>query len=313
MSRRLALALTLLAALTGAVGCGLGSGEDQSGDGASLRVTRDFGRELVASAEAESVREGDTVMRFLRANVDDVETAYGGRFVSSIGGLANASGGDPRDWFFWVNGVEAGVGAAEYDLSPGDVVQWDHRRWEGAMRVPAIVGAYPEPFLHGLEGKRLPVRVECAEPGGDACGTVKDRLDAAGVPATGASIGTSAGSEVIRVVVAPWRRARELASLAVIEKGPGESGVFARFGGDGGQLELLDESGDSVRTAPAGSGLVAAISFAEAKSVWVVTGVDDAGVLAAAEALDPDTLRDAFAVAVLPDGPVKLPLAGGER
>ena len=47
--------------------------------------------------------------------------------------------------------------------------------------------------------------------------------------------------------------------------------------------------------------------------MWVITGVDDAGVLAAAEALDQDVLRDAFAVAALPGGPVKLPLAGEER
>ena len=41
-----------------------------------------------------------------------------------------------RDWFFFVNGVESEVGAAEYELSPGDRVQWDYRDWDTAMRVP---------------------------------------------------------------------------------------------------------------------------------------------------------------------------------
>ena len=30
------------------------------------------------------------------------------------------------------------------------------------MRVPAVVGSFPEPFLHGSEGKRFPVRLDCA-------------------------------------------------------------------------------------------------------------------------------------------------------
>ena len=39
-------------------------------------------------------------------------------------------------------------------LHPGDVLWWDYRRWSGAaMSVPVVVGAYPEPFLHGFPGK----------------------------------------------------------------------------------------------------------------------------------------------------------------
>ena len=40
----------------------------------------------------------------------------------------------------------------------------------------------------------------------------------------------------------------------------------------------------------------------------MVTGLDDVGVQAAAAALDARSLRNAFAVAATPDGPVKLPL-----
>ena len=49
-------------------------------------------------------------------------------------------------------------------------------------------------------------------------------------------------------------------------------------------------------------------AFEDEALVLVVTGLDDAGVEAAAQALDRETLRDAFAVAVTPEGPVKLPL-----
>src|SRR5207248_2028612 len=122
-----------------------------------LRVTRDFGiRALGPPARRDSVRESDTVMRFLQAE-RRVTTRYGGGFVQSIDGLAG-SGSAQRDWFYYVNGSEASVGAADFGLSPGDVVQWDYHDWTATQHVPAIVGAYPEPFLHGQEGKRLPTR-----------------------------------------------------------------------------------------------------------------------------------------------------------
>lgn len=311
MTARLATLLCALAVALAAAGCGLGAGEAQDGDGATLRVTRDFGTQLLHGAELEAVRESDTVMRFLQEAVE-VDTGYGGRFVSAIDGLAMEQGSPPRDWFYWVNGIEAGVGAAEYELHPGDVVQWDYRRWDAAMRVPAIVGAFPEPFLHGIDGERIPVRLECADPRGTACATAKEKLGEAGIAATSSVIGTSGGSEVLRVIVAPWSEIRALNSARVLTEGPQVSGVFARFSGDG-RLELLGPDGEPVRTAPAGSGLVAAVSYAKTKAIWLVTGVDEAGTEAAAAALDAATLQDAFAVAVLPSGPEKLPLQAGEE
>ena len=77
----LACALTVLAA-----GCGLGEGDERSG-GATLRVTRDFGRVQLGSADTQTLREGGTVMRFLRSKFD-VDTRFGGGFVQEIDGIA---------------------------------------------------------------------------------------------------------------------------------------------------------------------------------------------------------------------------------
>ena len=45
-----------------------------------------------------------------------------------------------------------GTGAAEVHLHPGDVEWWDYRSWRGGgMSVPVVVGAFPEPFLHGFQ------------------------------------------------------------------------------------------------------------------------------------------------------------------
>src|ERR687896_2763245 len=179
---RCAVALLAVAAsLLG--GCGLGAGEEQDG-GAQLRVTRDFGHEVLGAVRLDTLREDQTVMRMLRSEFD-VDTRFGGRFVQAIDGLEGAGASGTSDWFFFVNGVESGTGAAEYELSPGDRVQWDHRRWDAAMRVPAIVGAFPEPFLSGLEGRRRPVRVECEDVDAAPCDDAKEALDREGVPASG--------------------------------------------------------------------------------------------------------------------------------
>jgi hypothetical protein len=301
-----------LAALLGAAlvaGCGLGAGDEREG-GAELRVTRDFGRVELGSARLETLREDQTVMRFLRSEFD-VDTRFGGRFVQAIDGLEGSGPAGGRDWFFFVNGVESETGAAEYELSPGDRVQWDHRRWDAAMRVPAIVGAFPEPFRNGLEGERRPVRVECEDVEAAPCEEAKRALDRAGVPASSSSVGAPGTEAVTRLVVSRWPRARIVRGGHTLEEGPEESGVFARFAGDGRSLELLDEDGEVARTVRPGdgTGLVAALRPRADELVWLVTALDREGLAAGVEALEEDLLRDAFAVAVTGRTVEKLPLA----
>ena len=301
------LAVLLIAASLAITGCGLGEGDERSGAGAELHVTRDFGRTELGAERLRPVTEGQTVMRLLRSSFD-VDTRFGGRFVQSIDGLSGSLGGAQLDWFYFVNGIEADVGAAEYELSPGDRVQWDRRNWQAAMRVPAIVGAFPEPFRHGLEGKKLPVRVECEEPSADPCKEVKRRLRRVGVAASGSAVGVPGAMEVIRVVVATWQEAKVAA--AELEDDPGESGVFARFAGDGRSLELLDETGRTARTVRRGdgTGIVAAIRPTDEELVWLVVALDGDGLEAAARALDERRLRNAFAVAATGSEVEKLPL-----
>jgi hypothetical protein len=145
----------LLLALCSLAGCG----EEASGEGtARLWITRDRGSDVVLTT---TVPAGISAMEALRRKAD-VETAYGGRFVQAINGIE----GDleaRRDWFWFVNGYEADLSAADYELHDGDVLWWDHRTWSGRMRQPVVVGAFPEPFLHGWAGKRRPAVVVAPE------------------------------------------------------------------------------------------------------------------------------------------------------
>jgi hypothetical protein len=299
--------LLLLAAVAALTGCGLGPGEEREGDGVTLTVTRDFGEHQLGSLQTESVREDQTVMRLLRSKFD-VQTRFGGRFVQGIDGLEWDGAQGRRDWFFYVNGVESDVGAAEYELEPGDRVQWDYRDWRATMRVPAIVGAFPQPLRSGWKGDRRPVRLECERPRGSTCERVRERLHVADVPVSSATLGAPYTETLIRVLVGRWPAVRQ--SVSQLEHGPQESGVFARFAADGRALELLDAAGEPARTVTPtdGTGLVAALFPREDQLAWVITGLDDRAVATAAGALREADLRDAFAVAVTGSSVERLPL-----
>jgi hypothetical protein len=142
--------LLLFALALALTGCG--GGRDHGT--ATVWVTRDRGATLLHD---ETVPAGLTAMQALD-RVADVKTRYGGRFVQSVDGL-EGDASRRRDWFYFVNGIEADVGAAEYRLHDGDVEWWDFRSWQTRMRQPVVVGAFPEPFVHGFDGKPRPTIV----------------------------------------------------------------------------------------------------------------------------------------------------------
>jgi hypothetical protein len=287
-------AAIMVAALAG---CGLGPGPVP--EGVHLTVTRDFGAHLLTQTGAPRVVGTETVMSLLLRN-DKVTTKYGGGFVESIDGLSGGqeTGGDPLDWFYYVNGIEAPKGAAATNVNQGDHVWWDLHDWSQTDDVPAVVGSFPEPFLNGTEGKRLPVRVECAAAQSAPCRTVIERLRALGVPAAVAAIGSGAEPDALQVVVGQWTAVHGDPSVTSIESGPRASGVYARFASNGQTLTLLGGNGNTTATLTAGAGLIAATKDVESAIVWVVTGTDEAGVQHAAQAFDTSALQDHFALAV---------------
>ena len=201
------LVVAVLATLSGAVavsGCGFGPGKASSGQ-ANLRVTRDFGAVPMVDATLDDPTESDTVVRFLDQNAD-IETSYGGNFVDSIDGYAGStSGGGEDDWFFFVNGYYSDVGGGERKVVPGDRIWWDYRYWNAAYRVPAVVGSWPEPFLHGSDGKHYDTVVECLGEDGD-CAAVVAALRVVGVePDVESAPRPAEHPDELRVLVGPWQ------------------------------------------------------------------------------------------------------------
>ena len=288
-------------------GCGVGAGDEEGT--VRLTITNDYGSETLARDELE-IRESDTVLRVLDRSAE-ITTRYSGAFVQGIDGLEGEStGGRLVDWFYSVNGVEPAVGAADFDLRKGDRVWWDRRDWTAAMRMPANVGSFPEPFVTGYEGRRYPVVVDCL---GVRANCEEVRAVLTGEGAALARDGAEADPDAPRVLVGPWERMRDDEAAAQIERGPQSSGVFADFeaAGEGWRLVGLDQAGAPALGLAAGSGLVAATRRGSGPPVWVVTGVDTQGVAEAIELLDSDDLADHYAVAAAPESdPVALPVGG---
>ena len=304
---RIPLLLAASAALSLA-GCGLGPGPGTSD--VHLTVTRDFGSVALAGETQKRVPGSETVMRLLE-RTQRVTTKYGGGFVESINGLSGSS--DRRDWFFYVNGIEATKGAAATAVHHGDRIWWDRHDWSVTDTIPAVVGSFPEPFVHGIGGRRFPTALECASDVSRACAIVARELKAIGVPVAIQIIGGGSGQDSLALVVGTWADLHDVTATDLIDRGPRTSGVYAQFVGAAGQaIELDDPKGNVVQTLRAGSGLIAAVqqpSFNE--PAWLVTGTDVAGVTAAASALTPERLRDHFALAVSGGRDTPLPVDPG--
>jgi len=314
-SPRSILRPVLATALAGAAAAAIaGCGLDTTAAGGDIRVlvTQNFGTTQQGARLMPNAPGQVNAMRLLKDNFP-VETTDDGHLVKSIGGVAGSTDDGPRTgWRYYINGLSSPKVATAQKVHDGDTLWLDRHELSASHSIRAIVGAFPEPFVHGFDGRRWPILLECVDPNGAVCNEVSDRLNDVGVLANKQVIGTGVGQETMRVFVGPWSRLRGDVVLRQLDEGPTVSGVYARFDQDGARLNLLDGGGKKVvRTLGAGTGFIFATRFAAQAPTWAITGTDDAGVMAAAKGLTQQRLSHHFAVAIAPGGrTVPAPVVG---
>jgi hypothetical protein len=140
------------------------------------------------------------------------------------------------------------------------------------------------------------------------CDLVGDSLRRSGVRSADRSLGIEVGPGSQVVVVGAWSQIKGIKGAELIAGGPAASGVYAHFAWSGGAaLALEDPAGAVVRRLRGSVGLIAATQGeSTGKAIWLVTGTDAAGVMAAARAFTAARLDGHFAVAV--DGSRVIPL-----
>jgi len=238
----------------------------------SVGVTRDFGKVLIKS-ERVKAGDGDSVMDVLE-KVADVRTEYGGGFVSSIEGLRySPAAGGGNDWFYYVNGVLAGVGAAEYRVRSGDHLWWDYHAWGKDNFVPAVVGAYPGPFARGYNGARNTTTVLYDDRLEGAARKIGGFLESQGASVTyraNLDEKTAAAAKGPAMVVCDTHKAAGTDWIRRLAVGSGTSVTFLNLQGD--SLIPLDDSGKPGNT---GEDVVAAVvatgsGMGDASPRWLV-------------------------------------------
>ncbi|MDY6796923.1 MAG: DUF4430 domain-containing protein [Actinomycetota bacterium] len=295
-----------------------------SGEGIGVRVTvsRDFGGEVLKDVSVE-VRDSSSAMQALQ-EVAVVETSYGGGFIDAVNGLVSgyeggAESGEKKDWFFYVNGQMADVGAGEYLPREGDRLVFDYHCWEYAMFTPTLVGCFPEPFVNGYreppescavvyapawEGEAQELERALGDAGAAAC--EPRELEEGWRPSEGEYaivIGT-----VSELEAAPF--------FAEANGHASRLGMYAFF--QDGDMVIVDARGDEARRLGSGAGLVEGVGprLGDGESALVVTGTDPGGLRAALGLLldgGGEGVRPILAVAALAgEGRIEVPAAREE-
>ncbi|NQT31635.1 MAG: DUF4430 domain-containing protein [Deltaproteobacteria bacterium] len=312
--RGLPLILVLLLLTAICAGCPVQSADVDKDGQASVMVvvTRDFGRELIL-AETLEIEAGTNAMEALQA-VAGVETKYGGGFVKAINGLSSQEA-NQLDWFYYINGISLSLGAKDYALRDGDVEQWDLRDWSYRSFVPAIVGAFPQPFLNRVRGEVKPTAVVYDEPFAGEAGALAAKLEEWGVTEVtlnGAETLSDGVKEQSHLIIVGGADSGLILELNELHK---KLGFFAYC--EGGKIMVLDEKGNPAGEYGAGWGLIQATQnpwspggVGSGESiVFMVTGTDENGIRSAVDTLinNSDGLRNAYAVLVNNNEIIKIP------
>jgi hypothetical protein len=292
--------------------------EEQVDADDTIRViaTQNFGQELMFD-EILEVTPDSSAMAALE-KVAEVETAYGGGFVDAINGFRSGftgSGKAKRDWFIYVNGIQSNVGALDYMMRPGDIEHWDFHDWSFRHFIPAMVGAFPEPFLHGYSGKKQPTLIVYSDNLKEAAQELKNGLaqlgvnDASLISDSKLTVSDKEASNLILLSTAD----NEL--ISELNQNWKKLGFFARF--ENGNLIALDAKGETAATYNTATGLIQATQnpwnpngIGACENVaWVVTGTDESGVRGAIDTLleHHTQLKYAFAVVIANGEIIKIP------
>ncbi len=240
------------------------------------------------------------------------------RFQTDVRSSLFGDGGDTK-LVPYLNGVQPLEEAVDLekegapDLAyPGDRLGWLVRDVSDPAAAPsAIVGLFPAPFSTRFTKKRrlIPTRLQCATVGSPACEATEKAFVDLDLRAATSNLQDTAGLNVIRVYVGPWTALRgafergRLTPALAVEQAPERNGFGFQVSPDGKVVRIAAEFGEATSQAPlgAGTGFVFAIRDTSDAPAWVISGVDDAGTLAAVNVLNQAQLAGRVA-AVVPAG-----------
>lgn len=270
--------------------------------GIQLTVSKDFSSNIIFDKSIQA-QSGETVMDVLEKNLD-VETASGG-FINAINGVKSETEGETtKDWFYYVNGTASNCSAKAYKLKQGDKVLWDYHEWNGDSFIPAVIGAYPEPFVNGFEGKTAGVRVYYTNECKDEALKMKESLAVLKAKnITAAFLGDDFETEpgFPSIIIGGYEKLIGSKKIAKLISDSKDKGMFARFGEN--SVALLDYSGRSKKISNSKTGVIYAVanSLGDTAPVWIITSLEHKGIenLANLICSDKDSIKNYYGAALI--------------
>ncbi|MCT4592894.1 MAG: DUF4430 domain-containing protein [Anaeromicrobium sp.] len=291
--------------------CRRASGDIESPYQVDLVVTTNYGNKRLYGKNVGLVKD-EVGMEVLFRNLD-IQTAYGGGFVNSINGIESKytffTGKDRKkeDWFYWVNGIMAPIGVAEYRPEPGDVIWWDYHNWSYTMFAPAVIGSYPQPFKSGFFGKNPGTVIMYTDKYKAEAEKLKESLIKKGVKQVDVARYNPTVLEKPKkyyMVLGVWDElAKKSKLIKDINRKNKLIGTYVKF--QDGKLKRLNFKGKTISSYDhAGAVYAYAAGLGSVCPVWMITGTDDEGVKKALDVLinNPGAIDKYFSAVVSKNG-----------
>lgn len=281
----------------------------------TLLVTKDYGREILFNKKVE-IKSEWTVIDLLENNLE-IETKWDGSFVASINGFESENGGlsgKRLDWFYYVNGICADVGAGGYTIKPGEVIWWDYHTWESmGATTSAVIGSYPEPFLHGYGGKVGSTNILSSPENQSLAAQVQKSLEEKGVKVVNMielSENIIANREVPTIVLGEWNELKKINWLDDFNRAYRKTGACMHFTENG--IELLKNNNEIGQSIEKSAGVVIATGevLGDSSPLWLVIGTDTAGLQQAVNILtkNPEKFTRCYNAAIISGEVIGLPI-----
>ncbi len=281
----------------------------------SVIVTSDFGNRLHLQEDIV-INPKTSALEGLQRTTD-VDTKYGGGFIDDISNIRDQHDGNDLDWFIYINGIQSKSGAGSYTLKSGDIQRWDLHDWSYRQFTPAIIGDFPEPFVHGYNGKIWPTLVVYQEAFQTEASDIVANLSQFGVQdisARNTNRLTNDERKSSNLILLGDMNSPLISELNKIWE---RIGFFARF--DDGKLVILDSRGKTSTEYGSSTGLIQAtqspwnskgLGVCE-NVVWMITGTDDEGVKDAINAIlnQSNDIQHLFAAVIVQEEVVGIPIA----
>ena len=270
----------------------------------TILVTRDYGREIIEE-KIVLYKDGDTVMDLMQDNFD-VETAYGGGFLNSIDGIVSGYTGEGNsqkkgtkmDWFYYINGVMAEVGADQYLAKDANTISWDFHDWGGDMYVKTRIDAWPErldgrdveiSWSSEYEAEASKIKNAAQNAGGNVFDSDVESMDMDDFDKDAIFIGT-------------WEDALNNEFIKKAFKNRERAGLYTGFSDQG--LLIFDDGGNICGSFETGAAIVAIQkAYGSEAAVLLIIGNENSLVKKAVNIfMDEESMKGAFAFAVTEDG-----------